>query len=42
VSGLLIAEATVDHAAGGRPVYWLPDRDRAAEIVAELAPPETW
>ena len=36
VSGLLIAEATVDHAAG-RPVYWLPDRDRAAEIVAAVA-----
>jgi UDP-N-acetylmuramate--alanine ligase len=36
VSGLLIAETTADHASG-RPVHWLPDRERAAEIVAGLA-----
>jgi UDP-N-acetylmuramate--alanine ligase len=36
VSGLLIAEATAD-AAGGRPTYWLPDRERAAAIVGALA-----
>jgi UDP-N-acetylmuramate--alanine ligase len=36
VSGLLIAEATVD-AAGGRATYWLPDRERAAAIVGALA-----
>jgi UDP-N-acetylmuramate--alanine ligase len=36
VGGLLIAEATVD-AAGGRPTYWLPDRERATAIVADLA-----
>jgi UDP-N-acetylmuramate--alanine ligase len=34
VSGLLIAEATAD-AAAGRPTYWLPER--AVEIVAALA-----
>jgi UDP-N-acetylmuramate--alanine ligase len=27
---------TADHASG-RPVHWLPDRERAAEIVAGLA-----
>ncbi len=36
LSGLLVAEATAD-AAAGRPVYWLPDRDRAAAIVERLA-----
>jgi UDP-N-acetylmuramate--alanine ligase len=36
VSGLLIAEATVD-AAGGKPTYWLPVRDRAVAIVSKLA-----
>jgi UDP-N-acetylmuramate--alanine ligase len=36
VSGLRIAEATVD-AAGGRATYWLPDRERAAAIVGALA-----
>jgi UDP-N-acetylmuramate--alanine ligase len=36
VSGLRIAEATVDHAPG-RAVYWLPDRDRAAAVLADLA-----
>jgi UDP-N-acetylmuramate--alanine ligase len=36
VSGLLIAEATVDHAAG-RPVYWIADGDRASEILAAMA-----
>ena len=35
VSGLMIAETTADHASG-RPVHWLPDRDRAVEIVAGL------
>jgi UDP-N-acetylmuramate--alanine ligase len=35
VSGLMIAEATADHASG-RPVHWLPDRDRAVAIVADL------
>jgi UDP-N-acetylmuramate--alanine ligase len=36
VSGLAVAEATAD-AAAGRPTYWLPDRERAAAIVRELA-----
>jgi UDP-N-acetylmuramate--alanine ligase len=36
VSGLLVAEAAAD-AAPGRPIYWLPDRDRAVAIVAALA-----
>jgi UDP-N-acetylmuramate--alanine ligase len=36
VSGLAVAEATAD-AAGGRPTYWLPDRDRTVAIVGELA-----
>ena len=36
VSGLLIAEASVD-AAAGKPTYWLPDRERAAAIVGALA-----
>ena len=36
VSGLAIAEATVDRAPG-RAVYWLPDRDSAAAVLAGLA-----
>ncbi len=36
VSGLAIAEATAD-AAAGRPTYWLPDGERAVAIVAALA-----
>ncbi len=35
VSGLLVAEATAD-GAGGRPVYWLPDREPAERILREL------
>ena len=35
VSGLLIAEATADVAAG-RQVYWLPDRERAERVLGEL------
>jgi UDP-N-acetylmuramate--alanine ligase len=35
VSGLLIAEATVD-AAGGRPVYWLPSFAAARPVLAGL------
>ena len=38
VSGLAVAEATVD-AAPGRPTYWLPARDRAIGILRELAAP---
>ena len=38
VSGLLLAEATVD-AAPGKPTYWLPDRETAARVVAQLALP---
>jgi UDP-N-acetylmuramate--alanine ligase len=33
VSGLLVAEAAAD-AAGGRPVWWLPDLDRATGMLA--------
>ena len=33
VSGLLVAEAAADAAAGG-PVYWLPDRDAAERVLA--------
>jgi len=36
VSGLAVAEATAD-AAAGRPTYWLPDRERAAAVVRSLA-----
>jgi len=36
VSGLIVAEATAD-AAAGRPTYWLPDRERAAAVVSSLA-----
>jgi UDP-N-acetylmuramate--alanine ligase len=32
VSGLLVAEAAAD-AAGGRPVWWLPDLDQAREML---------
>jgi UDP-N-acetylmuramate--alanine ligase len=32
VSGLLVAEATADH-AGGRPVWWLPDLDLARRML---------
>jgi UDP-N-acetylmuramate--alanine ligase len=38
VSGLLLAEATVD-AAPGKPTYWLPDRDSAAAAIAALTGP---
>ena len=38
VSGLLLAEATVD-AAPGKPTYWLPERASAAALVAALAGP---
>jgi UDP-N-acetylmuramate--alanine ligase len=38
VSGLLIAEAAAD-AAAGRPVYWLPDRDRARALLETLLEP---
>jgi UDP-N-acetylmuramate--alanine ligase len=38
VSGLLLAEATVD-AAPGKPTYWLPDRDSAAATIAALTGP---
>ena len=33
VSGLDVARAAADR-AGGRPVWWLPDRDRAREVLA--------
>jgi UDP-N-acetylmuramate--alanine ligase len=33
VSGLDVARATADR-SGGKPVWWLPDRDRAAEALA--------
>jgi UDP-N-acetylmuramate--alanine ligase len=33
VSGLLVAEAAAD-AAKGRPVWWLPDLDRATGMLA--------
>jgi UDP-N-acetylmuramate--alanine ligase len=36
VSGLLVAEATAD-AAAGRPTLWMPDRDVAVRVIAELA-----
>jgi UDP-N-acetylmuramate--alanine ligase len=36
VSGLIVAEAVAD-AAAGKPVYWLPDRDSAAAALAGLA-----
>jgi len=36
VSGLMIAEATAD-AAAGRPVYWLPDSERAVAVAGALA-----
>ncbi len=35
VSGLLIAEAAAD-AAAGRPVYWLPELDAAASVLARV------
>jgi len=35
VSGLMIAETAAD-AAGGRPVYWLPDFDAAAAVLDGL------
>ena len=35
VSGLLVAQATAD-AAAGRAVYWLPDRDAAEKVLREL------
>jgi len=35
VSGLMIAEAAAD-AAAGRPVYWLPDREIAARVLSDL------
>jgi UDP-N-acetylmuramate--alanine ligase len=38
VSGLLLAEATVD-AAPGKPTYWLPDRDSVAATIAALTGP---
>jgi UDP-N-acetylmuramate--alanine ligase len=38
VSGLLLAEATVD-AAPGKPTYWLPDRESAARVVEQLGGP---
>jgi UDP-N-acetylmuramate--alanine ligase len=38
VSGLMLAEATVD-AAPGKPTYWLPDRERAVEVIAALLEP---
>jgi UDP-N-acetylmuramate--alanine ligase len=36
VSGLAVAEATVD-AAAGKPTYWLPEREGTAAIVGALA-----
>ena len=36
VSGLLLAEATVD-AAPGKPTYWLPERRSAVAVVGSLA-----
>jgi UDP-N-acetylmuramate--alanine ligase len=36
VSGLLVARATAD-AAGGRPVHWMPDRERALALLERLA-----
>jgi len=36
VSGLAVAEATAD-AAAGRPTYWMPDRDAAAALLDGLA-----
>jgi UDP-N-acetylmuramate--alanine ligase len=38
VSGLLLAEATVD-AAPGKPTYWLPDRGSAAAVITALSGP---
>ncbi len=38
VSGLALAEATVD-AAPGKPTYWLPDRESAAAVIAALTGP---
>jgi UDP-N-acetylmuramate--alanine ligase len=38
VSGLALAEATVD-AAPGKPTYWLPDRASAAALIAALTGP---
>jgi len=35
VSGLMIAEAAAD-AAAGKPVYWLPDREIAARVIGDL------
>ncbi len=35
VSGLLVAEATAD-AGSGRPVYWLPERGRALEVLEDV------
>jgi UDP-N-acetylmuramate--alanine ligase len=36
VSGLAVAQAAAD-AAGGRPVYWMADGERAVALVGELA-----
>ncbi len=36
VSGLLLAEATVD-ASAGKPTYWLPDHEAAVRIVGAVA-----
>ena len=38
VSGLMIAEATVD-AAPGKPTYWLPDRGSAERVLGALLGP---
>jgi UDP-N-acetylmuramate--alanine ligase len=38
VSGLTLAESAADH-AGGRPVYWLPDRDAARTVLDGLLRP---
>jgi UDP-N-acetylmuramate--alanine ligase len=35
VSGLMVAQATAD-AAGGKAVYWLPDREKAADVLGRL------
>jgi UDP-N-acetylmuramate--alanine ligase len=35
VTGLLVARAAADF-AGGRPVYWLPDLDQAAAVIAGM------
>jgi len=38
VSGLLVARAAAD-AAGGKPVYWVPQRDLALRVLRELLAP---